>query len=167
MTFQTILGVDPGLINCGVSRWRVYENGTRQMMKAERISFLQNKAGTLHYEYKQMYLPQLVSLAVQEREELFQGVDLAVIEGQMARRMICVAQSIEHALLARNSRVVTLPPRTLKVYFGISTSDYRKNKKAAIAFCNKTLSAPQLQIMRKACVGGKASVPSLLALHPS
>jgi len=159
MQFKIVLGVDPGLINCGVSRWRVFENGTRQMLNAERISFLQNKAGTLHYEYKQMYLPQLVSLAIKERDYLFQGVDLAVIECQMSRKMICIAQSIEHALIARNSVVVNLPPRTLKVHFGISMSDYRRNKVAAVQYCNKHLTTSQLHRMQKACVGGKVSFP--------
>ena len=106
MLSKVVVGIDPGLVNAGFSKWRVFQNGSRQLLHAERVSFLQNKAGTLHYEYQQKFLPQLVSLAMKEREATFQGVDLVCIEIQMSSKSKHLI--ITHILSITINRILTI-----------------------------------------------------------
>jgi hypothetical protein len=150
-----VCGVDPGLKNAGFSWWRVnLKTNRRTLVHCERINFLERLNGET-YTYVQSKLGQLVNLAIQDRPKLFRGVDLVVIEVQMARRMLLVSQALEHAFLARGATVVNLAPIKLKRFFGISTGNYRKNKRAAVEKCAQILNRRQATRVQAACAGGK------------
>ena len=76
---QVVLGVDPGLINMGISFW-MHEPGKRpRLLHCERVNLLVRKNG-LKYEYKQKHVNQLVHFMIEDRARYFAKVNLTVIE---------------------------------------------------------------------------------------
>ena len=76
---QIVLGVDPGLVNMGISFWQREPGKRPRLLHCERVNLLKRKNG-LTYEYQQKHVAQLVHLMIEDRARYFANVSLTVIE---------------------------------------------------------------------------------------
>ena len=81
---KVVCGIDVGIKNLAVALFRVNVDGSRTFLYAENGSLLERKNG-LTYVWKQSHAAQLVNFFVEDRERLFQSVDLCLIEIQASR----------------------------------------------------------------------------------
>ena len=75
---------------------------------------------------------------------IFQNLDIILIENQIQAKMKVVACALRCFYWGKS---ITISPKAVRNYFGISHSNYRKNKKASILKVKDFLSKDQLKII--------------------
>lgn len=138
-----VAGIDVGLVNLGFC----VANTETGSMFIEKMSLLETKSGK-KYKYKEGDIEYYISNFINDRKNLFDSIDLLVIECQMQRKFLIIQHSIK-AMLYDKMYVYFLSPLKLKNFFGTSNSNYAKNKDAAVAKCKSILNPSQLNQFNK------------------
>ena len=128
-----VLSVDPGLKNLGfayivdgkLARFGVF-NAVRRVEKKQQKNY-----------------PLIVHRF--SRFKMFQEADIVVVERQMNQKMRCIATALVCFAWPRG---LLVSPRSVKVHHGISMSNYRKNKAAAVELAPSYMSTSSRQTFR-------------------
>ena len=132
MPYRT-LAIDPGIRNIG---WALFEDrklinfGVHDMMyegikKAERTQY-----------------PELVKKFIDSEGEMFNSANAVIIERQMHARLKVIQTAFQCFLWEAS---VLVSPISMRKHHGVSTGDYRDNKRASIARAPKYMSVEQKQ----------------------
>ena len=124
-----IVSIDPGTVNCGYAVW---EDGKFVDFGSHNLLEMVKKSKRTDYPY-------IVSVFIQ-KTGLFKGADVVLVENQMQARMKMIACSLRCFFW---NKAVMIAPQSVRRYFKISHSDYKKNKNASKEFVHKFLSAEQ------------------------
>lgn len=128
-----VLSVDPGLKNLGfayivdgkLARFGVF-NAVKRVHKKQQKNYA--------------YIVQRFS-----RFRMFQEADVVVVERQMNQKMRCIATALVCFAWPRG---LLVSPRSVKVHHGISMSNYRKNKAAAVELAPSYMSTSSRHTFR-------------------
>ena len=116
-----IVGIDPGIRNLG---YAIYNTETKCFLNFGKIDLTECVDKKLKTKYAQ-----LVKNVIDSRSDIFGNFDQIVIEIQMIAKMKTVATAFQCFFWGK-SRLIS--PRAVRCHFGISTGNYKKNKKASI-----------------------------------
>ena len=116
-----IVGIDPGIRNLGYS---VYDTEAKCFSAFGKIDLTENVDKKLKTKYAQ-----LVKNVIDNRSDIFGNFDQIVIEIQMVAKFKTIATAFQCFFWGK-SRLIS--PRAVRCHFGISTGNYKKNKRASI-----------------------------------
>jgi Holliday junction resolvasome RuvABC endonuclease subunit len=121
-----IVGIDPGIINLGFA---VYNTDTKCFLSFGKIDLTENVDKKTKTKYAH-----LVKNVIDGRQDIFGNLDHIAIENQMIAKMKTIATSFQ-IFFWKKSHMIS--PRALRCHFGISTGNYKSNKKASIEIIAK------------------------------
>ena len=125
-----IISVDPGTRNLGLSVW---EDGKLLHFDSYDLFDYVPKKKRTDYSY-------VVHEFIEKSPQIFNNVDVILIENQMRAKFKVVAHSFRCFFF---KQAIKVSPLSVRKYFKISTSNYKKNKKASIKFVKKFLNSKQ------------------------
>ena len=131
-----IFAVDPGTRHLG---WAIYDTCTESY---DTFGVFDLQAG-VHRTMKTKYAHLVYNFCTQKKE-LMHGCDVIAIEIQMQAKMKVVATALQ-CFFWNKHRMVS--PLSVRKFFNISHANYRKNKKASIAFAQELVRGRQKKIL--------------------
>ena len=143
-------GIDPGFKNMGVC---IAEGDPFNIVFLDKVNIY--RVDGVEYKYDPKHAIPLLKKYIERNRSLFESVDVFLIENQMARAMYRVQYGLE-GLLQSYGRATCVHPATVKAYFKTSKKDYKKNKNAAVQYCDSRLAKTESHKFRKFTRGMKA-----------
>lgn len=129
-----IVSIDPGTVNCGYAVW---ENDKYVDFGSYNLLEMVDKKKKTDYPY--------VAKVFVEKTKLFDGADVILIENQMQARMKMIACALRCFFY---DKTVMVAPQSVRRYFKISNSNYRKNKQDSKDFVHTFLTEKQSKEVR-------------------
>lgn len=133
-----IVSIDPGTVNCGYAVWI---NGKITSFGSYNLLEMVKKAKKTDY-------PFIVKSFI-EKTDLFNDVDVVLIENQMQARMKMIACSLRCFFWGKS---VPISPLAVRKAFGISNGNYKKNKNDSKSLVHTLISkeqSKQLKLSKK------------------
>jgi Holliday junction resolvasome RuvABC endonuclease subunit len=116
-----IVGIDPGIRNLGFA---VYDTEAKCFSAFGKIDLTENVDKKMKTKYAQ-----LVKTVIDSRPDIFGHFDRIVIEIQMVAKFKTIATAFQCFFWGKSHLI---SPRAVRCHFGISTGNYKLNKKASI-----------------------------------
>jgi len=130
-----IISIDPGTRNCGVCVW---EDGAITHFGSYDLFDFVSKSKRTDYP--------LMARNFVDRTDLFDGVDMVLVEDQIQARMKMLACSWRCFFWDKSQRV---SPLAVRNYFKIGHGNYKKNKASSKEFVLQFLSKSQCKELDK------------------
>ena len=124
-----IVSIAPGTVNCGYAVW---EDGKFTSFGSYNLLEMVHKKKKTDY-------PFIVKEFIRQTQ-LFDKVDVVLIENQMQARMKMIACSLRCFFWGKS---VMIAPQSVRRYFKISNSNYKQNKKDSKLFVHTLLPKDQ------------------------
>jgi RNase H-fold protein (predicted Holliday junction resolvase) len=127
-----IVAIDPGTRNMGLA---VFEDNKLTHFDSYDLFEYVTKKKRTDYSY-------VVHEFIKKSPQIFNNVDVLLIENQMKAKFKVIAHSFRCFFF---QQAIKVSPLAVRKKFKISTSNYKKNKKASIKFVQQFLSKTQLK----------------------
>lgn len=143
-------GIDPGFKNLGIC---IADGDPFNIVFLDKVNLY--RVDGVDYKYDPKFAIPLLNEYIKRNKELFESVDMFVIENQMSRAMYRVQYGLE-GLLQSYGFATCVHPATVKAFFSTAKKEYNKNKQAAVRYCESELGTSNITKFKKFTRGMKA-----------
>ena len=127
-----IVAVDPGKRHLGLA---IYKDSKLVHFDSYDLYEYVKKSKRTDYSY-------VIHQFIEKSPQIFENMDILLIENQMKSCYRVISASFRCFFF---KQAIKVSPLSVRRYFNISHSNYKKNKKASIAFVKQFLSKSQLK----------------------